>query len=159
MSKNHADFSGKKHPRAKTVICVTTGKIFDTAKEGARYYNIKSRGSVTECCKGKGKSAGKLPDGTPLVWMYLEDYEKATEEEIINRINKANEVGKGKSHPRAKAVICITTRRIFYTATEGVVYYNCSNHIPECCKGKKNYCGKLPDGTPLVWRYIEIIEL
>lgn len=69
MSKNHADFSGKNHPQAKSVICITTSRIFHTAKEGAEYYGIASS-SITNCCKGNRKSAGKL-NGTKLVWRYL----------------------------------------------------------------------------------------
>lgn len=85
MSKNHADVNGKNNPmygngykikgknngRAKTVICITTGMVFDTALEGARYYGFKESTSVRNCCKGRYKSAGKLPNGAPLVWRYL----------------------------------------------------------------------------------------
>ena len=71
MSENHADFRGKNNPRAKSVICITTGRIFDAMVEGAEYYGCNKE-SITNCCKGKYKSAGKLPDGTPLVWRYIE---------------------------------------------------------------------------------------
>ena len=79
MKKNHADVSGennpmygkygKNHPRAKAVICITTGRIFHTAKEGAKYYGIISN-NITNCCKSKLKSAGKY-QGKKLVWRYL----------------------------------------------------------------------------------------
>ena len=62
---------GKNHPNAISIICVTTGRIFDTTAEGAKYYNIKSRGNITECLKGNRKTAGKLSDGTKLVWRYI----------------------------------------------------------------------------------------
>ena len=66
----------------------------------------------------------------------------------------------GKNNPTATSVICLTTKEVFYTATEGAKYYNCDNStIRKCCIGKRKSCGKLSDGTPLVWRYIEIIEL
>lgn len=71
MSENHADFRGKNHPQAKAVICITTGRIFDVIVEGAEYYGCNKE-SITNCCKGKYKSAGKLPDGTKLVWRYIE---------------------------------------------------------------------------------------
>lgn len=82
MSDNHADFSNKKHPRATKIICITTGKIFNTIKEGAEYYNIKNKGNIVQCCKGKYKSAGKLEDGTKLIWMYYKDYLKEKVNEI-----------------------------------------------------------------------------
>lgn len=75
-------YVGKNHPRAKSVICITTGRMFRTAKEGAKHYGIANSCNIICCCKGcvingrgnKGyivKSAGKLPDGTKLVWRYL----------------------------------------------------------------------------------------
>lgn len=84
MSENHADVSGKNNPmynkgylfkgennpRARSIICITTGRIFYTIKDGAKYYGVFAT-DVTKCCKGKTKSAGKLSDGTKLVWKYI----------------------------------------------------------------------------------------
>ena len=61
---------GKNNPRAKSVICLTTKRIFYTAKEGARYYGIATGSDITKCCKGKHNSAGKY-QGKKLVWRYL----------------------------------------------------------------------------------------
>ena len=55
------------------VICLTTEEIFNSIKEAGRKYNIFAN-SISQCCKGKLKSAGKLPDGTKLIWMYYEEY-------------------------------------------------------------------------------------
>lgn len=63
--------SGKNNPRTKAVICLTTKRIFLTVKEGAKYYKIKGDANISKCCKGELKSAGKLPNGTKLVWRYL----------------------------------------------------------------------------------------
>ena len=55
-------------------------RIFFTVEEAKEYYGIKSNGGIIECCKGKKfykgkwhkvKYAGKLPDGTKLVWKRL----------------------------------------------------------------------------------------
>ena len=62
---------GKNNGRATSVICLTTKRIFFTIKEGCDFYNKKGTADVSKCCKGKRKSAGKLEDGTPLVWRYL----------------------------------------------------------------------------------------
>lgn len=79
ISKNHANFNGKKHPNKKGTICLTTKRIFYTITEASKYYKINDS-TITNCCKGykirkgkktKIKSAGKLSDGTPLVWRYL----------------------------------------------------------------------------------------
>lgn len=68
--------TGKNNPRAKRVICITTGKEFNTIKDGATYYNIRGKASISSCCNGKLKSAGKHPiTGEKLIWKYLEDSE------------------------------------------------------------------------------------
>ena len=59
----------------------------------------------------------------------------------------------GKNNYLSKSVICLTTGKIFYSISEASKYYNCSN-ICLCCQGKRNYCGKLEDGTRLIWRYL-----
>ena len=71
---------------------------------------------------------------------------------------------KGKNNPRAKSVICLTTKKIFFSAKEGAMYYKCDNSkILKCCKGyeiikgrkyKVKSAGKSSDGTPLVWKYL-----
>ena len=73
MSENHADMSGANNPRAKSVRCVTTGKVFSTIKEAAKFYNIKSKSNISACCKGKSNCCGELEDGTKLKWEYLEE--------------------------------------------------------------------------------------
>jgi hypothetical protein len=68
----------------------------------------------------------------------------------------------GKNNPNAKVVVCLTTKRVFFTAKEGAKYYGCSVvSVRRCCaryKDKNGYitntAGKLPDGTKLVWRYL-----
>lgn len=57
----------KNHPRAKKVICVETGKVFDTVKEAEQWLG---KGGITPCCKGKNKTAGKYH------WMYYDEYLK-----------------------------------------------------------------------------------
>ena len=61
----------------------------------------------------------------------------------------------GKNNINAKSVICITTNKIFLSINDGAKYYNCiSGNIIKCCKKERGYCGKLKDGTELIWRYI-----
>ena len=70
--------SGGNNPNAKSVICLTTLEIFNSCSEGAKKYNIKNSCNIANCCRKyvypngrKVKSAGKLQDGTKLVWRYL----------------------------------------------------------------------------------------
>lgn len=62
-------YCGKNNPRSKSVICLTTKRIFHTTQEGAEYYNM-SKAHIGSCCKGKLKSAGKH-NGQKLVWKYI----------------------------------------------------------------------------------------
>lgn len=57
ISKNHADFKGGKHPRAKAVMCIETGRVYDCACNAARETNILQP-SITRCCNGERKTAG-----------------------------------------------------------------------------------------------------
>ncbi len=68
---NKGKYCGKNHSRAKSIICITTNMIFNTATEGAEYYGCQ-RSNINRVCNGRGKSAGKLSDGTPLIWRFIE---------------------------------------------------------------------------------------
>ena len=61
---------GANSPNAKSCICITTMMVFDTITEAANYYEVNGS-NISACCKGRKKSAGKLSDGTKLVWSYL----------------------------------------------------------------------------------------
>ena len=69
VKENHANFNGKNNPKAKSVICITTKKIFYTVKEGGEYYKC-NYGHISACCKGKRKSCG-IYKGQKLAWRYL----------------------------------------------------------------------------------------
>lgn len=78
---------------------------------------------------------------------------KKMPEEVKKKISESM---KGSKSPSARRVICITTGKVFDTAKEGGEFYGCNrNHISSCCTGKRNYCGKLDDGTKLQWAYYE----
>lgn len=71
MKKNHINVSGANNPRAKQIICVTTGEIFDYIRSAENKYKI-CRSDISKCCKGKLKSAGKHPiTNEKMVWEYI----------------------------------------------------------------------------------------
>ena len=166
MSKNHADFKGGNSSLAIKVICLNTLEIFNSISEAGDKYG--NRRGICSCCKGKYNSSGTLEDCTPLVWRYYEDYLKMSDEEIEEAIQKAlnNNKGErnhftkvrfiGKDNKRAKSIICLTTEKVFYSMGEAGRYYEMKSYtdISLVCRGKRNYCGKLPDGTPLKWMYL-----
>lgn len=70
MSKNHANFLGDKHPRAKKVMCINNGMIFNTIKDAKEWIG---KGDIKACLNGRTKSAGRDPDtGEKLTWKYVE---------------------------------------------------------------------------------------
>ena len=46
---------GKNNGNAKKIICITTGKVFDTNKEASKFYNANS-GSISGVCKRNKKT-------------------------------------------------------------------------------------------------------
>ena len=69
---NKGKYKGSKHPRARKVLCITTGKIFNCIKEAEEYYKVAYQ-SISRCCRGKRNSAGKHPDtGEKLKWKYID---------------------------------------------------------------------------------------
>ena len=77
----------RKQKMNKKVICVTTGEIFNSFKEASNYYNVAHSG-ISNCCRGKYKHAGKLPNGTKLQWKYVKDYNNEFKGILINPITE-----------------------------------------------------------------------
>ncbi|HEY8889441.1 MAG TPA: hypothetical protein VIM70_04250 [Clostridium sp.] len=57
----------------KSVICLTTNEIFNSALDASNKHNINKSG-IVQCCLHVQKSSGKGLDGTKLVWMYYKEY-------------------------------------------------------------------------------------
>lgn len=140
---------GKNNYGAKQVICITTGKIFDTVKEGGKYYKC-SPSTIIECCKNKkSKSAGCLEDGTKLVWMYLDDYKKACKKEIEEKINNSNI----KHDKRAKLIFCITNKTTYHSARQCSEILGINRKIlKKCCEGDIKFI--LIDGIEYKFKYL-----
>lgn len=56
--------------KKRSIICKTTGEIFEYMKDALEKYNIKSQGNLCMACQGKRKYCGKLNNTTPLEWEY-----------------------------------------------------------------------------------------
>ena len=138
----------------KKVVCITTEKIFETVADAAKYYDINYHG-ISQCCKlkctGRYSYCGKMKDGTELKWLYYDDYLNISKEEKENLLSESHNNNKNKT------VICITTGIKFNRVVDGGIKYGLKSPtgISLVCKGKQNYAGKLPDGTPLKWMYYD----
>ncbi len=71
--KKHSHFSIN-NPNKRSVICITTGEIFETITEAMEKYNIKGSSDIGKVCKGISKTCGKTETGLRLKWMYYDDF-------------------------------------------------------------------------------------
>lgn len=142
---------GTLNERSRKIICINDFKIFNCGREAEEYYKISNL-NITSCCQGKYNYSGELNDGTKLVWMYYEEYLNLSKEEINKKIGELEIINKNK---HSKSVICTTTNKIFNDKKDACVFYNIKSYknIFDCCDGKTQYCGKLEDGTRLLWMY------
>ena len=99
MNKNRKTNKNKATTKyqCKGVICVTTGKKFDSLAEGAKEYNIKNSSNISEHCRNMRKFAFKLADGSPLKWMYYDDFLKLPQKEQNEILARNKESSNGKS--------------------------------------------------------------
>lgn len=71
--------TGANNSHAKKIICINTGVVYNTALEAKEKTNV-SNTSISLCCQGKYKTAGRHPKtGEKLVWMYYKEYLKLQE--------------------------------------------------------------------------------
>ena len=64
--------TGKNNASSRSVQCINTGEIFDTMTDACKKYAVNIN-SMVAVCKGRRKSAGKLPTGEKLVWQYYQE--------------------------------------------------------------------------------------
>lgn len=130
----------------KKVICITTNRVFESLKEAEEYYHIDNIG---ECCKHRLNYVGTDSNGTKLIWLYYDEYEQYTQEEIntyiYNILSKYD-----------KRVVCLNNKMIFETADEASKWCGLADRqrIIKSCRNKDTYGGKdQKTKEHLVWEY------
>lgn len=94
----------------------------------------------------KGKCSGEEH------WNYGKKMSKELQEKLVKSAKERNH---GKAY-QARKIICITTNEIFDCILDASEKYGLyAQNIGKCCKHERHYCGKLQDGTRLVWEYYE----
>lgn len=65
---------GKEHlTKQKPIYCIELDKTFTGSIVASKELGIKSRSNITDCCKGRNKTAGKHPiTGERLHWRYAD---------------------------------------------------------------------------------------
>lgn len=151
----------------KNNIIKSLGHLFDLSKVDWELAYIKSQKSkcieAWELWNSGIHSTTKIGKILDLNCVTISTYLKKGKE--LGKCNYTYEIAQkekgrmnsSKNCSSSKKIICITTKQLFYCMNDASVYYNCNTSgISMCCKGKRKSCGKLEDGTPLVWRYINI---
>jgi hypothetical protein len=65
----------KRNNKIKRVKCITTGKIFESIKEAAKYYDVNPNG-ISLCCKGKQENT-LMKTKEKLQWEYYKEVANA----------------------------------------------------------------------------------
>lgn len=152
------EYAGELFPTRK-IICLDDNIVFNNPKEAAEYANsIPSQ--ILKCCLMK--ESIKYGQCTKTVhgkhYLYLDDYNKMTQEEIAEYLRWCSESktykNENNTHPNSKSVVCVTTKTIFKSGrfASKVMGVSCGG-VSECCQHKKQYCGTLITGEKLVWMY------
>lgn len=125
--------SEAKRHKMRSVICITTGVIYDCLGDAARETGDTAQ-KIYDCCSGRRKSShGRA-------WAYLCDYEADPQRYTIIRRRCNNTSG----------VICIETGKHYRTATEAARCNGTSDgSICSCCRGRVDTAGGLH------WRYAD----
>ena len=150
------NYKNNKHVKKdKKIICITTNDILNSIKEAGTKYNV-SCSSITACCRGKLKSAGKNTTGEKLIWMYYDEYLTLSSEDISKKIENSNTMNNNSIKNRCKKIICLNNHKIFNSIMDASKFYKIDRgHISHCCNGKQKTAGKLPDGTKLKWMFYD----
>jgi hypothetical protein len=127
--------TGKNNPRARAIICINTGKRFDTVTEASLATGVHS-GKIVAVCKGKRGSANGLR------FAYLTDHEAGTSPELIQH-------RQGKNNHKARAVRCIESGTAYDTLTEAAVATGA--HVSAIVRACRNE-GKTAGGFH--WEYV-----
>lgn len=162
MRDNHYNCSGKKNPRARSVVLLNTGEVFDCITEAASAYNV-AKADVSSNAKGKLWSAGSL-DGVRLVWAYEDDYSSLSQSDISDLLYIGQNSKRSGFSYRAKSVICLTTGDVFASIADAATNYNVSHScIRDACIGRQKFSARdASTGEKLRWMlhgdYLDLIN-
>lgn len=130
----------------REIICLNTKKQFRSIVDGANYYGLLAS-DVSKCCR-RTCTYGGIYNGEKMIWMYLDEYEKLSKEEILNYKPKENNV--------FTKVVCLNTNVVFDKINDAKEWCGSktTTGIVNCCTGKYYTSGKHPmTGEALRWMY------
>jgi hypothetical protein len=152
--------TGKDNSFSKKVVCLNTGKVFDTGRDAVKYYNLSSYGNLSSCCSGKYNYTGTDPKtNNGLVWRYYDDYIRMSNEEITYILDKMINLKniRDKTILDDGDIVCVTTNIVFKSVIQAMKHYGIeTDKISSCCKGKRKTCGSIlinNEEIKLEWEY------
>jgi len=84
INKENINILKSKNMHKMSVICLTTGDIFESITTASNWCGLKNSAGICSCCKGNQKSAGKHPEtGECLIWSYTNNVIK--EEQLLEK--------------------------------------------------------------------------
>ena len=148
ISENSPHLKGENHPMY--------GKRGKDNPNYGKTHTEETKKKISEANKGKqSRNKGKSLSEETKKKISKSHKDKTHTEETKKKISESHKgMNIGKDNPSAKSVICLTTKKIFYTIKEASEYYNCcSSNIIKCCKGEHKSCGRYKNQR-LIWKYL-----
>ena len=141
-------------------LCIA---LFDST-DPEKGYNNKPGGNnskdteLVKCRKSEAMKGKKNPfygkhhsDETKIHLSEIRKNKPMTKE-TRNKIKDKNRRG---DHPQAIKIKCKNTGQVFNCINDAAEFYKIDNSsILKVCKGKRHYCGKLPNGEKLEWEFV-----
>lgn len=130
----------------KKIVCLNTKEIFESTAEAERKYGIIG---IYENLSHKVKYTGKDENGTPLFWMYYDEYTKFSEEEINIYVSEM-------LIQFDYRIVCLNTGEIFnnYKDANKFAGLKGKQSITSCCNNRRKHSGiNKETGEYYTWTY------
>jgi hypothetical protein len=131
------DKKGFDNPTSKPVICLNTLTIFGSSSIASEKTGV-SFSDICACCRGTKHAIAKDSEGIPLVWLWYDDYNKMSKQEIKEYI--WDRLLKTKYKP----IVNMDTMELFCNVKLAVSYYSNSSdtsHFVKYIKSNKKIYG------------------
>lgn len=154
LSKEEIEFTLKdtSSKRKTDIVCLNTREHFESIQKASNKYNVASS-SISTCCRRLSNFAGSH-NGDNLTWAYLEDYNKFSEKDIEELLERARR-RRLNNRPSPK-VFCVTTGEIFETRKDILKkhpHIELAN-VSACCNKRTKTAGII-EGKRAVWMYYD----
>lgn len=142
------------------IICVNDRVVYNSLTEASNKTGVHLS-HISQCCNKTRKSAGIDKYGSPMFWMFYNEYMEVDGE---HKTNKELMPKRSNRYPMPKSVICLNDKIVYSSGADAARKTNASKSgISNCCNHKAKYCGTDKDGNYLYWmfydEYLEVGDL